>query len=434
MKSTSIFVLGIVLSYPVVGLSSDEGKKLRPGEGLVKPKTLHKIITVGGAGTDLPAYTSRAIQLALDALQKHGGGTVQLSPGTYDIRGPIRLSSNTTLVGSGEETVLRKGDGFRTRFIVDADYGMYKITVEDPSGFEVGMGVQLYDDEHGQGWDVTTAVITAIEDNVLYLDNRTLNDYIASLNGTISNAFPIVGGVEVENVRIANLTIDGNKESNDYINGCRGGGVYLHKSRDSVVDRVRVRNFNGDSFSWQITENITVRNSEASYGTGLGFHPGTGSRHSVVEDNVSHHHEQDGFFLCWRVQHGTFQNNLSFANQRFGISIGHQDTDNLFLNNHIYENGRDGIYFRDETEQNGGHRNTFRQNVVENNGNSAQSSYGFYIGGRTHDIVIEDNTIRSTGAGNQVGAVFVGADSKRIEIKANRISGHQKIVRESGSQ
>ena len=60
MKSISILVLGIVLSHPVLGLSSDEGKKPQPGEGLVRPKTVNRVITVGGPGTDLPGYTSRA--------------------------------------------------------------------------------------------------------------------------------------------------------------------------------------------------------------------------------------------------------------------------------------------------------------------------------------------------------------------------------------
>lgn len=398
-------------------------------DALVHVNRVPEVITVGGPGADIPGFSSRAIQLAIDVLKTRGGGTVRLSKGIFILQGPVRLASNVSLEGSGPETVLRKSEGFRTSFTVDADYGMQKVRVKDPSGFTVGSGIQLYDKLHNQGWDVTTAVITAIEGDVLYLDNRTVQDYLSSEDGVISNAFSPVEGVGVENVRIANLTVDGNKSTNDYLNGCRGGGIYFHKSRNCTVEGVHVTHFNGDSFSWQITEDITVRHCEASNGGGLGFHPGTGSVRSVVEENTSHHNKEDGFFLCWRVQHGVFRNNVSFANGRYGISIGHQDTDNLFEQNHVYENTEHGVCFRNETEANGGHRNTFRDNIIENNGTGAKPAYGFFVGGHTDDIVIEKNTIRSTGKGNQQAAVCVGADAQRVTVKDNTVSGHAEVVK-----
>jgi hypothetical protein len=246
----------------------------------------------------------------------------------------------------------------------------------------------------------------------------------------ISNAFPVVEGIEVSNVRIANLVVEGNAATNEYINGCVGGGIYLHKAKDCLVEGVHVRNFNGDSFSWQVTENITVRDCEASGGGGLGFHPGTGSHNSVVENCTSHHNSGDGIFLCWRVQHSVFRNNKLYENRRHGISIGHKDTDNLFVNNHVYENGRHGVFFRDENEQNGGHRNTFRNNIVENNGAVEGPGYGFYVGGQTRDILIEQNTIRSTGKGAQKAAVWIGSGSKRVSVRDNQVSGHESVVNE----
>jgi len=427
MKSILIGMM-VFATLPLFVHGND--RQVPPAEGLVQPKVDSSVITVGGAGADLAGFDSRSIQLALDALKTRGGGVVRLNPGTFDIIGPVHLSSNTVLEGSGPETVLRKSEGFRTEFVIDADYGMLKVTVKDVSGFQVGAGIQLFDDLHNQGWNVTTAAITSIEGNTLYINNPTKHDYIAAENGVISNAFPVVEGIEVENVRIADLVVDGNGGTNDYINGCVGGGIYLHKAKNCSIEGVLVRDFNGDSFSWQVTENITVRNCEASGGGGLGFHPGTGSHNSVVENNVSHHNSQDGFFLCWRVQHGVFRNNTSYANKRYGISIGHKDTDNLFIDNHVYENGRHGVYFRDENEQNGGHRNTFRNNIVENNGTVEGPAYGFYIGGETRDILIEDNTIRSTGKGDQQAAVWIGNSSERISVKNNQISGHEAVVNE----
>ena len=397
--------------------------------GLVDIRKADLVITVGGQGADIQGFTSQAILIALDAVKTRGGGTVKLNPGTFDIIGPVRLSDNTALIGSGEKTILKKCDGFKTSFIIDADWGMQKAVVKDASGFKIGMGIQLFDDEHKSGWDVTTAVITDIQDNKIYFDNRTVNDYIASLNGTVSNTFSIIEAVDVENVKIADLVVEGNKNSNEYINGCRGGGVYIHKTKNCLVENVKVNNFNGDTFSWQITENITLRGCEASNGGGLGFHPGTGSDHSIVENCISHHNKGDGIFLCWRVQNGIFRNNTIYANEDNGFSIGHKDTDNIFENNRVYENAHHGVYFRNENEQNSGHRNTFKNNTIENNG-TARESAGFWIGGETHDINIINNIIRSTGKGNQSTAIFVGKNSSRVTSTGNTISGSKEIVYE----
>ena len=397
--------------------------------GLVNVKYAEQVITVGGPTADVAGFTSEAIRIALDAIQARGGGIVKLNPGSFQIIGPVRLSSNTSLIGSGKSTILKKCDGFKTSFIVDADWGMLKAVVKDASGFKKGMGIQLYDDGHDQGWDVTTAVITDIQDNMIYFDNRTVNDYLASLNGTITNGCSIIEAVEAENVKIADLVIEGNKSTNDYINGCRGGGIYIHKSKNCTVENVQVNEFNGDTFSWQITENITIKGCEASNGGGLGFHPGTGSDHSIVENCISHHNNGDGIFLCWRVQNGIFRNNTVYANGDNGISIGHKDTDNVFENNRVYENANHGVLFRNENEQNSGHRNVFTNNLIENNGMKRESS-GFFIGGETHDITITNNVIRSAGKGNQATAIFVGKESSKITAKDNQISGSKELVQE----
>lgn len=419
MRLSLLALLACVAIMPVCSQST----------GLVDIRKSEQVITVGGPQADIPGYSSAAIQLALDAIRSRGGGTVKLSPGVYSMIAPVRLPGNTTLMGSGKETVLRKSDGFSTNFVIDTDWGMLKAVVKDVSGFAIGMGIQLYDDAYNQGWEVTTAVITDIQGNVIYFDNPTVNDYIAARNGTISNGCSLVEAVETENVKICNLVVEGNKQTNDYINGCRGGGIYIHKSKNCQVEDVTVNNFNGDSFSWQITEDITLKGCEASNGGGLGFHPGTGSDRSVVENCTSHHNQGDGIFLCWRVQHGIFRNNVVYANGDNGFSIGHKDTDNLFEGNHVYENGSHGVLFRDETEENSGHRNTFTNNTIENNG-IARESCGFYIGGETHDIVLRNNIIRSTGKGNQTTAVWIGNKSSDITATDNIITGSREKVKE----
>ncbi len=422
MKLKSVGVLSLILICLMVNT-----KLYSQNIGLVNIKHAGNVITVGGPDADISGFTSEAIQIALDAVSTRGGGIVKLNPGTYVIIRPVRLPNNTSLIGSGKTTILQKCDGFKTSFIIDADWGMLKAVVKDVSGFKKGMGIQLYDDEYNQGWDVTTAIITDIIGNVIYFDNNTINDYMSTLNGVVSNGCSVIEAVGVENVKIADLIVEGNKSTNDYINGCRGGGVYIHKSKNCLVENVKVNEFNGDSFSWQITENITVKGCEVSNGNGLGFHPGTGSDKSIVENCISHHNKGDGLFLCWRVQNGVFRNNTIYSNGDNGISIGHKDTDNLFENNHVYENGKHGVFFRDENEQNSGHRNTFTNNVIENNGIINESS-GFYIGGETHDITITSNTIRSTGKGKQTTAIFIEKKSSNVTATGNIITGSKEIV------
>jgi parallel beta-helix repeat protein len=424
MKHKLISVFGLIII-----LLSTNSAIYGQNIGLVDIKHAEQVITVGGPDADISGFTSEAIQIALDAIKTRGGGIVKLNSGVYKIIGPLRLSDNTSLTGSGKGTILQKCDGFKTSFIVDADWGMLKAVVKEIGGFKKGMGIQLFDDKHKQAWDVTTAVITDIKDNVIYFDNNTNYDYLSSLNGTVTNSCSIVEAVGVENVKIAELIVEGNKRTNDYINGCRGGGIYIHKSRNCVVENVKVNEFNGDSFSWQITENITVKGCEASNGNGLGFHPGTGSDHSIVENCISHNNKQDGIFLCWRVQNGIFRNNTVYENGENGISIGHKDTENIFENNHVYENGYHGVLFREETEQNSGHRNTFINNVIENNGITKESA-GFYIGGETHDITITNNIIRSAGKGNQSTAILVGKKSSKITAEGNKVSGSIEFVNE----
>jgi hypothetical protein len=97
-------------------------------------------------------------------------------------------------------------------------------------------------------------------------------------------------------------------------------------------------------------------------------------------------------FVCWRVQHGRFEENAIQSNKGAGISIGHKDADNLFRDNHITANGSAGITFRNESEAMGAHRNRFEKNVILDNG-KAPSGVAIVINGEHHDLVFRDNVI-----------------------------------------
>jgi hypothetical protein len=419
-KSTTHVLIVILLFLNYVSFAESAQTEIKESPFF---NASRKTITVGGSEADIAGFTSAAIQTAVDALLVHGGGAVKLNPGTFAIMAPVRLYANMELIGSGPETILRKVDGIRTNFVIDADYGEKKLTVTDPSGFVSGMGVQIYDTKQNNAWSVSTAIITAIEDNMIYIDDYLIRDYRADHEGIISNACSVVAAVEAENVQVKNLMIDGNKAKNELINGCRGGGIYLHKVKNALVENVTVKDFNGDGISWQITEDITVIDCEVTGCVRGGLHPGTGSFNILVEGNDIHHNERDGLYICWRVQHGIVKNNKFYNNGRFGICTGHKDTDMIFEKNHIYENGEDGIHFRNESELNAPHRNIFRFNIVENNG-IKNSGYGFSFNSPAKDILLEGNIIRNTGTGKQKAAVYIYSNGLPVTLINNKIEGH----------
>src|SRR5205807_3464206 len=157
--------------------------------------------------------------------------------------------------------------------------------------------------------------------------------------------------------------------------------------------------------------------------TSLGIHPGSGSQRPTVRDCVARRNGEDGLFLCWRVKNGLFEHNLLEGNGRFGISIGHKDTDNMLRNNQVRGNHLDGVYFRDESEGMAGHRNSLENNLIENNG-VTQAAAGIRVRGQTRGLVFKDNVIRDTRqTGKRKQGVGIRLEEKvgDVRLEGNKI-------------
>jgi hypothetical protein len=393
-------------------------------DALVTPKIPERTISVGGPEADIAGFDNSSIQYALDAL-KNTGGTVYLSPGEFTIHAPIKMHSNIKLKGSGKETVLKKTKGVQTEFIVDADYGELKITVKDPDGFHPGMKIQVTDKENSGCWNVSTAYITEVMDNVIYIDDYLIRDYRSDMDGKISNASSVIDILEAEHILVKDLLINGNRKENYFTAGCTGSGILIFKSKNVTIDNVIVKDFNGEGISWQITENVTIKNCEVSGSGNIGLHPGTGSPLTVIENNNVHHNDVDGLFICWRVHHSKVIGNKFHNNGRHGICTGHKDTDVLFEGNHIHDNGKDGIHLRGERAANAPHRNTFKGNIIENNGRNG-GGYGMSFNSPAEEVVITGNTIRDTGEGTQLAAFLFHNNALPVTNKDNTMSGHKQ--------
>jgi hypothetical protein len=307
--------------------------------------------------------------------------------------------------------------------VVDADFGELKLTVENTDGFEIGMKVQVSDDPNNGCWNVSTAYITDIVDDVIYIDKGLIRDYRSDLNGLVSNASSVIEVIEAENSSISNLVIDGMRSENFFADGCNSAGILIIKSSWITIDGIRLKDFNGEGISWQITEHITIKNSEISGSGNTGLHPGTGSPFSIIENNDVHHNDRDGLFICWRVYESKVTGNHFHHNGRYGICTGHKDTDVLFEDNHIYENLSDGVNLRGEREANAPHRNSFVRNTIENNGTDG-GGYGFSINSPALDLKLIENKFLNSMK-TQKAAIYVHEAGLEPQLENNQFEAHE---------
>lgn len=419
------------------------------------------IITVGQSGADIIGKDNRAIQAAIDLVALRGGGTVKVLPGEYICEDAVRLRSNIRLIGDREKTILKHAPAVSSPLLKDADIGQKEITPKDASLFKVGMGIVCRSAEFMGEMVNKPLTITRIENGVLYVNKYIEFDFTADYEGmkpgqaggVAANIFPLIFGWEVENVVIDGFTVDSKVEVNPGWTNARVGGVCLKRTINGIIKNVNAINTRGDGILISSCEHITTLDCMGAYNTYHGLHCGAHSPWTIVRNSTFHHNGSDGIYICWGVREGEFTDNIIHHNgiremtnfpdrgKRGGISIGHKDTDNLIAGNHIFENALYGVCFRKKTEANGPHRNTLKDNIIENNGlaDHVTRACGITISGITHDLLFENNTIRETRNGNerlQKNAFVIEKGVSRVKMVNNKISGHpeEAIVDKSKSE
>lgn len=377
------------------------------------------MVHVGIDEGDFRGGDHRVLQAAVDYVAGLGGGTVRIGPGRYQMRNALVLRSNVRVIGSAGQTQLVACDGLKLPLAADGDANERQITITDASGLRLGDGVSIQDRTSG-GFEVTTATLLGrVGENTFRISQPLYLDYLVSNQATACLAFPGIGGWNIQNVGIEDISIEGNRQRAQYLNGCRGGGIYLFECADVIIRNCLVREYNGDGISFQVSSNVTVEDCLVENNSGLGLHPGSGSQSPVVRRNRSIGNGQDGLFVCWRVKHGTFEHNEIRGNQRVGISIGHKDTDNLFRHNTIVGNADAGVLFRSESEAMGAHRNVFEENRIVDNGQSGRGNSAraaIVIRGHHHDVVFRRNTIGNTSP-NAVATAGILASPQTTGLK-----------------
>jgi hypothetical protein len=358
------------------------------------PMKIRPQVTVGLRQADLVGADNRVLQAAVDYVAGLGGGTVLVGPGEFLMRDSLHLRSCVTVRGTPGQTVLRKAKAVVTPLALDGDFGEEQITLLKPDGFQVGDGVAIWDTEAG-GFHTTVARVTGQDERTFSIDTPLIADCTVARKAQAATVFPVLSGYNLEGVHLEHLIIEGNKDENIPLNGCRGGGIFLYRAFGTVIENCVVRHYAGDGISFQQSNDVIVRNCVSEDNAGLGLHPGSGSQRPLVTDCIARRNGEDGLFLCWRVRHGRFERNLLEDNGRYGISIGHKDSDNLLTDNQVRANQQDGVFFRNEPASLAGHRNRLENNVIENNGQKGDAA-GIRVRGEVKDLVFKQNVIRDT--------------------------------------
>ena len=385
----------------------------------MRPIRVRKDITftVGQGEGDLQGNDDKVIQAAVDYVHRLGGGTVRILPGVYVMRNAIYLRPKTTLQGSGEKTVLKKAPCASTALIREADWFEYCVQVADPKGFTTGCGIALSSDK--ADWpQVRLYTVTAVKGNVLYLDQRTEKNYWMSDSAKARTLFSILHGLNVDDVRVEDIILDGNCAENEHINGNYIGAVFAQYSNRWSFRNVTARNFNGDGFSFQVCDDFRFDGCTALNNAGLGFHPGSGSQRPMFRGCIATGNSE-GLFWCWSACDGLAENCVISENIKYGVNFGHRDTDNIIRNCTIERNGEVGILFRKEVNEfRTGDRNVIENCVIRDNG-TVKPGCGIDIQWKTKDIAIRNCRFENTKQGNQQVAIRISPEAERITLEAN---------------
>jgi len=394
------------------------------GDKAVQPKWDEPLtVTVGNDDADIVGRDQRAIQAAVDHVARLGGGVVRLKAGVWRLRNAVYLQTGVHLIGEGEKTVLIKEPSVSTRLDLDSDWYDQEITVRDGTGLRVGDGVCLRATDAKSGRKVVLKrTLVARSGNRFKLDRPLRENLWQMHDAACSTLFPLLSGEFVDDVRIENLTLDGNREQNDELDGNYAGCIFLQDCNRMHIRGVVARNYQGDGISWQICHDVIVENCISENNKNLALHPGSGSQRPVIRDNDLRGCDI-GIFFCWGVKYGLAENNRIEGN-RVGISIGHRDTDNLVASNTIRNSKAQGLLFRPERGPGfAGHRNRIVNNKFIDNG--ANGGAIVDIQGGTEEIQLQGNSFIETRPDVATRSVQQGPETKNITVTGSHLEGVQ---------
>ena len=388
--SVKKLILPLVLLTPVI-LGIDMTAQPAPVE-----KQRGAVSVAGFASSNSP---TSGIQEAIDALGENGG-VVTIPPGEYLLRSSIRVRSNVTLQGTGEETVLRKVAQVGSKLAVPADAESRSVRVQGVTGFREGDEIGLFD-QTTVGWLHVHATVKGVKGNELLLDRRLGRAFEPAEGASVINYFPaITGSGLLSRVLLKNLTIDGRREENPgpFVVASRAPGkptdlgftfaaINLVDATDSRIEGCRIKGWPADGISMQRGSNNSVTRCIVENCRGPGYHVGGGLRDSVFSENEARGNLDDGFYFCVRVERVVVRGNKFIGNKGSGVGgLGDGgDKYNIVENNLCERNDRCGVALWD------GESNTVRNNTCVNNSQSSPGRWSGILLAKTEKSVVSGN-------------------------------------------
>ena len=384
-------------------------------------------ITVGTRDADLVGSTEKVVQAAVDSIARWGGGTVRILAGTYRFRNSVYLQNNVRILGAGLDSTIIKEPSLMAKLSEDSDWFDQEITFLNAAGFEIGDGICLRVKDASNGsTEVIKRTLVARSGNRFKLDRALRKNVWLMGEPKVETLFPLFSGENISGVAIENIALDGNKAKNGNLDGNYAGCIWLQDCERITMRNVTARNYNGDGISWQVCHDVLVEDCTSQDHTGLGLHPGSGSQRSLIRRNHMTGNDQ-GLFFCWGVKWALAEKNTIENSKRYGISIGHHDTDNVVRDNDVRGSGQVGILFRKErTAAFQGNRNRIEKNRID--GVTGNDGVGIDVQGQTQSVAIIANEIRETKEPKQRVGIRIGEYAEGITLDANRIDGFSENV------
>jgi len=162
-----------------------------------------------------------------------------------------------------------------------------------------------------------------------------------------------ITGQRVENIRVSNFVLDGNKDNQDF--ECWGYSVC-----DVAINQGRshIRN---NALTVRGAENVWVKNLEIMNARSGGVVTEKFSRRLLMQDIQAKNSYFDGF-AGYQTIHSLFENLDLSNNLHAGVSLDHHFNRNHFKNSTYNDNGHSAVFMRMSEG------NTFDRIAVDNNG------------------------------------------------------------------
>jgi parallel beta-helix repeat protein len=338
------------------------------------------------------------INLALDAANTAGGGTVYLMEGTYDITAALTIDDNITLVGAGDATILSSDTDAPTASFdlienEDISGGNTNITVRNlqingNNATVTGTRNSIEFEKVGSG-SGNSATIGAVVDSVTIVDAENVGiQYDTVMNGTITNVKVVDASYGIQLTDSVRVTI-----SDSQISGTSGQAIELVDSNSEiVVDGNIIEGVGGSAHGIRasILQHSVISNNIIRNNTGRGILIGSGStsQYNVISGNYISGSGEHGISFLGNYYHFTITGNSIYDNDDSGTGAGID----------IAGTGADvfiqGNYFRDIND----------------------GSYAISVAASASDVYLADNTMTNTAGISDSGTNTVYANQLNADI------------------